>query len=216
MANLTESSEWSSNIREISRTDKVVGGEDGPINVQATQLANRTQYLKELIENLVNFANTADNFLKLGPDGQLPTDLLPSNLLYASPVIEPGTYTQVTVNEYGVIVDGCNPSSAEELGLSDTVSEEQVVILVQGMLQSAFQNNMKHNIILQTTDNVIFTLEDTVIESSLVISCNGVIQAPVRDYSVSVDPISNKQIVTFVEVRQPSDVISAYYMKSFE
>lgn len=47
MATLRETPEWSPTIYQIERTDPLMGGEFGINNVQARQLANRTQYLLE-------------------------------------------------------------------------------------------------------------------------------------------------------------------------
>ena len=47
MANLTEVSQWESVIRQIENGEAATGGADGLANVQAKQLANRTQWLKE-------------------------------------------------------------------------------------------------------------------------------------------------------------------------
>lgn len=49
MANLTEASAWEPNIYRIETTDPILGGENGIANVQAKQLSNRTQHLKERI-----------------------------------------------------------------------------------------------------------------------------------------------------------------------
>ena len=46
MANLTEVSQWENVIRQIENGEAATGGADGLANVQAKQLANRTQYLK--------------------------------------------------------------------------------------------------------------------------------------------------------------------------
>ena len=45
MAYLTEESRWTPNIYRIERADPILGGEFGINNIQARQLANRTQYL---------------------------------------------------------------------------------------------------------------------------------------------------------------------------
>ena len=50
MANLYEKIEWTAGIRQLETTDAVMGGPDGIDNIQAKQLANRTQYLKYQIE----------------------------------------------------------------------------------------------------------------------------------------------------------------------
>lgn len=46
MGVIKETANWESNIYQIEPTDPVLGGENGPANTQARQLANRTAYLK--------------------------------------------------------------------------------------------------------------------------------------------------------------------------
>ena len=50
MANLEEKVEWTKGIYQLETTDPVMGGPNGVDNVQAKQLANRTQYLKQQSE----------------------------------------------------------------------------------------------------------------------------------------------------------------------
>lgn len=50
MSAINEESQWGNEIPLIARTDKVAGGKTGLVNVQATILANRTQYLKGQLE----------------------------------------------------------------------------------------------------------------------------------------------------------------------
>lgn len=52
MANLTEANSWEAGIYQLELTDPVVGGPDGLSNRQAKQLANRTLYLKNLVDAL--------------------------------------------------------------------------------------------------------------------------------------------------------------------
>lgn len=52
MANLVEDTEWTPGIYQLEEDDEVKGGPDGIDNLQAKQLANRTLYLKALIEEL--------------------------------------------------------------------------------------------------------------------------------------------------------------------
>ena len=52
MANLTEVSQWEDVIRQIENGEAATGGADGLANIQAKQLANRTQYLKNQIGNI--------------------------------------------------------------------------------------------------------------------------------------------------------------------
>lgn len=59
MANIKEEKTWEEGIYQLEVTDPVVGGIDGISNKQAKQLANRTGYLKERIENDKNSVDTA-------------------------------------------------------------------------------------------------------------------------------------------------------------
>lgn len=52
MANLKEIAQWEDGIYQLERTDPVVGGEGGISNRQGLQLANRTAWLKQLVETL--------------------------------------------------------------------------------------------------------------------------------------------------------------------
>lgn len=52
MANLTETPTWEDGIYLLEEDDLVKGGADGIDNVQAKQLANRTRFLKDLIDSL--------------------------------------------------------------------------------------------------------------------------------------------------------------------
>ena len=47
MANITEVSQWENVIRQIENGEAATGGADGLANVQAKQLANRTNWLKK-------------------------------------------------------------------------------------------------------------------------------------------------------------------------
>ena len=51
MSDLPEEATWEEGVTQIEITDRVLGGPNGKINVQAGQLANRTVYLKEQQEN---------------------------------------------------------------------------------------------------------------------------------------------------------------------
>ncbi|KVC53253.1 hypothetical protein WI72_21740 [Burkholderia ubonensis] len=64
MSNLIESDRWEDGIYQLETSDPVIGGPDGIDNLQAKQLANRTQFLKRSLEagqsNLEAHANAAD------------------------------------------------------------------------------------------------------------------------------------------------------------
>ena len=56
MANITEVSQWENVIRQIENGEAATGGADGLANMQAKQLANRTQWLKGNLAPIVNAA----------------------------------------------------------------------------------------------------------------------------------------------------------------
>jgi hypothetical protein len=58
MSNVTETPKWESGIYRIETTDPVLGGETGPANVQAKQLANRTSWLKQRTEQIEKAINS--------------------------------------------------------------------------------------------------------------------------------------------------------------
>jgi len=64
MANLQETNAWEPGIYQLEETDPVQGGANGIDNVQAKQLANRTQYLKSAIGGLsADMAETGRDLL---------------------------------------------------------------------------------------------------------------------------------------------------------
>lgn len=60
MAIIPETPEWTESIVRVEETDKVLGGENGVVNEQAKQLANRTQSLKQQVEAAAQLAAQAD------------------------------------------------------------------------------------------------------------------------------------------------------------
>jgi hypothetical protein len=52
MANLIETPGWEQGVYQLEPDDKAIGGSGGVANYQATQLANRTQYLRSEIESV--------------------------------------------------------------------------------------------------------------------------------------------------------------------
>ncbi|WP_051399091.1 MULTISPECIES: phage tail protein [Pseudomonas] len=59
MTNLTEKEQWEDGVYQIEKTDPVVGGPDGLSNRQGQQLANRTKYLKGLVDALLSGTKNA-------------------------------------------------------------------------------------------------------------------------------------------------------------
>ncbi len=77
MANLTVKAEWVGGIYRIELTDPVVGGEDGISNLQAKQLAARTEFLKGNMEKMQGTVDSYSNDTQEGivADLQFALDL---------------------------------------------------------------------------------------------------------------------------------------------
>lgn len=66
MANAIEINEFTEGVRLIETGDRVIGGEDAPINQPLKSLANRTKYLKNQVElTRQQLGNSANNSVKL-------------------------------------------------------------------------------------------------------------------------------------------------------
>ena len=74
MANLEEKVEWTKGIYQLETTDPVMGGPNGVDNVQAKQLANRTQYLKQQSEINASTKNAGRVKLNSAVDSTSETD----------------------------------------------------------------------------------------------------------------------------------------------
>ncbi|CAI0889142.1 hypothetical protein [Serratia marcescens] len=61
MGNLNNRSLWTENIYQIEDSDLVKGGESGVGNIQASQLAARTTYLKNLFETLMSMVSLGES-----------------------------------------------------------------------------------------------------------------------------------------------------------
>lgn len=67
MANLEEKAEWAIGVYQLETTDPVMGGPNGIDNLQAKQLSNRTQYLKQSLDNLDNKITNVANTIPIVP-----------------------------------------------------------------------------------------------------------------------------------------------------
>ncbi len=83
MSKLNEQSKWES-INQIDDSDSVKGGESGPINIQATQIAARTRYLRNLFDSLLAVINLGEGLYKTLPEAQRDIDngKLPADALF--------------------------------------------------------------------------------------------------------------------------------------
>lgn len=71
MANITEVSQWENVIRQLENGEAATGGADGLANIQAKQLANRTQWLKDNYLPLAGGALVGNNIYRNRDDEQV-------------------------------------------------------------------------------------------------------------------------------------------------
>ncbi|MFD3249475.1 SGNH/GDSL hydrolase family protein [Rahnella aquatilis] len=71
MSDLDESPSWESNILQLEESDKAKAGPNGVLNVQANQLANRTQFLKVSLESIPDYREYTFYITPSDPDGTI-------------------------------------------------------------------------------------------------------------------------------------------------
>ncbi|EMW3550112.1 hypothetical protein ACUVHJ_003075 [Klebsiella pneumoniae] len=55
MSNLPEQTAWESGIHQLEEEDRAKAGPGGVLNIQATQLANRTRWLRAQVESVEDY-----------------------------------------------------------------------------------------------------------------------------------------------------------------
>ncbi|HHC4795102.1 TPA: hypothetical protein ACN63N_002549 [Klebsiella oxytoca] len=73
MSNLPETPSWESGIHQLEEAERAKAGPGGVLNVQATQLANRTLYLKEAVDNLSGAVYSGSDIYETKEAGLLKT-----------------------------------------------------------------------------------------------------------------------------------------------
>ncbi len=79
MANLPETPGWEAGIKQLEKDDMAEGGSGGLANLQATQLANRTLYLRQVFDGISSGENpfTSEAVAQIAiNDGKVPLDAL--------------------------------------------------------------------------------------------------------------------------------------------
>lgn len=126
MANLPENSVWEAGVYQLETTDPVIGGPEGVDNKQGKQLANRTVYLKGVVDALTSGATpagkastwtTARSFSMTG-DGTWTVSANGSGnvtaaMTLANSGVAVGSYTKVTVDAKGRVTAGVAQSAAD-------------------------------------------------------------------------------------------------------
>ena len=132
MADIIEERDWSSAIYEIAMTDDVIGGPGGISNRQATQLASRTNFLKDHVDSLENgdTASGAAKKLETARTIALSGDVIGSvsfdgsanvsmAVTYKTTGVVAGSYRQVDVDVKGNVTGGSNPTTLASYGITD-------------------------------------------------------------------------------------------------
>ncbi|HDU1554407.1 TPA: spore coat protein CotH, partial [Klebsiella pneumoniae] len=71
MSNLPETPSWESGIHQLEEADRAKAGPGGVLNVQANQLANRTRWLKALVESAQDYREYTFYKSESDPDGTI-------------------------------------------------------------------------------------------------------------------------------------------------
>ncbi|MGR9067394.1 CotH kinase family protein [Klebsiella quasipneumoniae] len=71
MANLPEVAAWESGILQLEEADRAQAGSGGVLNIPPTQLANRTQWLREQIESASDYREYTFYVTESDPDGTI-------------------------------------------------------------------------------------------------------------------------------------------------
>ncbi len=71
MTKISETIKWADEIYQIARLDKVEGGATGTANIQAKQLAARTQFLKTMLEGFTDYRESTFFKTAEDPDGTI-------------------------------------------------------------------------------------------------------------------------------------------------
>ncbi|MCJ4905667.1 hypothetical protein LNU07_03425 [Klebsiella quasipneumoniae] len=71
MSNLPETPSWESGIHQLEEADRAKAGPGGVLNIQATQLANRTQWLRVMVESVEDYREYTFYKSESDPDGTI-------------------------------------------------------------------------------------------------------------------------------------------------
>ncbi|WP_158246974.1 MULTISPECIES: gp53-like domain-containing protein [Pseudomonas] len=158
MADLPEPIEWTSGIYQLETSDPVLGGPEGIDNLQAKQLASRTQWLKDQIEKVINGATTIGKAIQLATartftlsgavtgsaafDGTANANIV---VTLANSGVSAGTYPKVQVNAKGLVTGGAalNALDIPDLDWSKITSGKPTTLEGYGITGGSFTENVR-------------------------------------------------------------------------
>lgn len=149
MGNISEIVNWEPSINQIETSDPLLGGDTGPLNLSAKQLANRTQWLKQAMQGFVGIQNFTVNHT-----------LVVEEMLYNLIVVNADAKTlAITLPDSQADPDNPIPYGLKGLITAINVNKSQVAILCGGTDQFVDGSTDKTAVYLGDGDfiQVIFT-----------------------------------------------------------
>ena len=154
MADLPELNEWTAGIYQLETSDPVLGGPEGIDNLQAKQLANRTKWLRALIEKIVDGTTaigkasqlqTARALKFIGAatgggsfDGSADTEI---KLTLADSGVVSGVWPKVTVNAKGLVTGGAQLAAGDlPLGITQPLFDNSKALATTEFVRRASGN----------------------------------------------------------------------------
>ncbi|HBQ3999989.1 TPA: hypothetical protein L7076_004602 [Klebsiella pneumoniae] len=136
--NLSEKAQWEDEISMLTRQQKVEGGQFGAANIQAKQLANRTRWLRNMIESVPDYREYTFYSTESDPDGTIAGIAgTPEGQLFRV-VIGPDDGFKYYRNENGVAVQWASVSG-ESVVLS--------VVAAQSFFNSVVPQNLSASVL---------------------------------------------------------------------
>ncbi|MBZ1586694.1 hypothetical protein KFB51_13665 [Klebsiella pneumoniae] len=104
--NITETAQWENGIHQIARSERVSGGADGVANIQAQQLANRTQHLKKTIDTYATLKLSGEMPYSTEADAQsaINAGTIQAGALFSVRSTAAGVWVEEYKNNAGVMV----------------------------------------------------------------------------------------------------------------
>ena len=137
MTRINETPKWEGDIYQIVRLDKVEGGRDGVINLQAGQLANRTLFLKGKIDSLSDAIFSVSGIYETKEAGLLKTV---TGEYFKVPVAGVSSVSYILYqNKLGVAVEILREASPYSSGYQAATSvsssaDNSIAITIPGLL----------------------------------------------------------------------------------